>query len=302
MKNKIIEKFRDDANELNQSNIVDIAIKDVIVAPASTSIINIANMMTKNNVRRIPITDPGSGKILGIITTMDILNFFGGGEKYKVITDKYEGNFLSAINAPIREIMTKGVKTLNIKDTIVDATTVMLESKIGGLPIVDDDDKLVGMLTEGDVVGKLKNIIAGSDVEDVMTSDVMTTTPGTRIEGVTKIMVRNSIRRIPIVGEDPKDNTEKLLGFITATDILKYIGDHKLFTELFSNEGNDVVDITIDKLMEKDVITTDKYAKTEDIIEIMEENDIKGVPVVDNETGKLEGIITVRDLLKTIIE
>ena len=302
MKNKIIEKFRDDANELNQSNIVDIAIKDVIVAPASTSIINIANMMTKNNVRRIPITDPGSGKILGIITTMDILNFFGGGEKYKVITDKYEGNFLSAINAPIREIMTKGVKTLNIKDTIVDATTVMLESKIGGLPIVDDDDKLVGMLTEGDVVGKLKNIIAGSEVEDVMTSDVMTTTPGTRIEGVTKIMVRNSIRRIPIVGEDPKDNTEKLLGFITATDILKYIGDHKLFTELFSNEGNDVVDITIDKLMEKDVITTDKYAKTEDIIEIMEENDIKGVPVVDNETGKLEGIITVRDLLKTIIE
>lgn len=302
MKNKIIEKFRDDANELNQSNIVDIAIKDVIVAPASTSIINIANMMTKNNVRRIPITDPGSGKILGIITTMDILNFFGGGEKYKVITDKYEGNFLSAINAPIREIMTKGVKTLNIKDTIVDATTVMLESKIGGLPIVDDDDKLVGMLTEGDVVGKLKNIIAGSDVEDVMTSDVMTTTPGTRIEGVTKIMVRNSIRRIPIVGEDPKDNTEKLLGFITATDILKYIGDHKLFTELFSNEGNDVVGITIDKLMEKDVITTDKYAKTEDIIEIMEENDIKGVPVVDNETGKLEGIITVRDLLKTIIE
>lgn len=302
MKNKIIEKFRDDANELNQSNIVDIAIKDVIVAPASTSIINIANMMTKNNVRRIPITDPGSGKILGIITTMDILNFFGGGEKYKVITDKYEGNFLSAINAPIREIMTKGVKTLNIKDTIVDATTVMLESKIGGLPIVDDDDKLVGMLTEGDVVGKLKNIIAGSDVEDVMTSDVMTTTPGTRIEGVTKIMVRNSIRRIPIVGEDPKDNTEKLLGFITATDILKYIGDHKLFTELFSNEGNDVVDITIDKLMEKDVITTDKYAKTEDIIEIMEENDIKGVPVVDNETGKLEGIITIRDLLKTIIE
>lgn len=302
MKNKIIEKFRDDANELNQSNIVDIAIKDVIVAPASTSIINIANMMTKNNVRRIPITDPGSGKILGIITTMDILNFFGGGEKYKVITDKYEGNFLSAINAPIREIMTKGVKTLNIKDTIVDATTVMLESKIGGLPIVDDDDKLVGMLTEGDVVGKLKNIIAGSDVEDVMTSDVMTTTPGTRIEGVTKIMVRNSIRRIPIVGEDPKDNTEKLLGFITATDILKYIGDHKLFTELFSNEGNDVVDITIDKLIEKDVITTDKYAKTEDIIEIMEENDIKGVPVVDNETGKLEGIITVRDLLKTIIE
>lgn len=302
MKNKIIEKFRDDANELNQSNIVDIAIKDVIVAPASTSIINIANMMTKNNVRRIPITDPGSGKILGIITTMDILNFFGGGEKYKVITDKYEGNFLSAINAPIREIMTKGVKTLNIKDTIVDATTVMLESKIGGLPIVDDDDKLVGMLTEGDVVGKLKNIIAGSDVEDVMTSDVMTTTPGTRIEGVTKIMVRNSIRRIPIVGEDPKDNTEKLLGFITATDILKYIGDHKLFTELFSNEGNDVVDITIDKLMEKDVITTDKYAKTEDIIEIMGENDIKGVPVVDNETGKLEGIITVRDLLKTIIE
>ena len=310
MKNKLIKKLKNYDNlnlqtkkAENDGDIMKIAMKDVVTASQSATIIEIANLMSQKDIRRIPITNPGTGKLLGIVTTMDILDFFGGGKKYNLITEKYEGNFLSAINAPIKEIMTVGVKTLSNKNTIVDAATLMLEEHIGGFPIVDADEKIVGMVTEGDIVKTLQRLISNIEVQDIMATKVITTTPGTKIEAITKMMVRNSLRRIPIVGEDIRSSSkeEKLLGFVTASDILKYIGEHKLFSKLFSNEADDVVNIPVENLMVKDVISVSKYDKLNDVADLMFDKNIRGLTVVDDETGKLIGIITIRDLLKAVL-
>lgn len=283
---------------------MEIAFKDVTTASQSATIIEIANLMSQKDFRRIPITDPGSGKLLGIVTTMDILDFFGGGKKYNLITEKHKGNFLSAINAPIKEIMTTGVKTLTNKNTIVDAATLMLEEGIGGFPIVNAENKIVGIITEGDIVKKLQRLLGNIEVQDVMATNLITTTPGTKIEAITKIMVRNSLRRVPIVGEDisSASKEEKLLGFVTASDILKYIGENKLFSKLFSNEGEDVVNVSVSEIMVKDVISVSKYDKLSDVAEKMFESNIRGLTVIDDDTGKLIGIITIRDLLKAVIQ
>ncbi len=310
MRNKLIKKLKtyDNLNLQtkkadNDGDIMKIASKEVVTASQSATIIEIANLMSQKDIRRIPITDPGTGKLLGIVTTMDILDFFGGGKKYNLITEKHKGNFLSAINAPIKEIMTIGVKTMTNKDTIIDAATLMLEEDIGGFPIVDSENNIVGMVTEGDIVKTLQRLISDVEVRDVMATDLITTTPGTKLEAITKIMVRNSLRRVPIVGEDVNSASkeDKLLGFVTASDILKYIGEHKLFAKLFSNEGEDVVNISVEELMITDVISASKYDKLSDVAEKMFDKNIRGLTVVDDETGKLIGIITIRDLLKAVI-
>ena len=278
MRNKLLKKINSYDNLNLQTNkaesdgdIMEIAFKDVTTASQSATIIEIANLMSQKDFRRIPITDPGSGKLLGIVTTMDILDFFGGGKKYNLITEKHKGNFLSAINAPIKEIMTTGVKTLTNKNTIVDAATLMLEEGIGGFPIVNAENKIVGIITEGDIVKKLQRLLGNIEVQDVMATNLITTTPGTKIEAITKIMVRNSLRRVPIVGEDisSASKEEKLLGFVTASDILKYIGENKLFSKLFSNEGEDVVNVSVSEIMVKDVISVSKYDKLSDVAENM---------------------------------
>ena len=87
-----------------------------------------------------------------------------------------------------------------------------------------------------------------------------------------------------------------------ASDILKYIGDHKLFSKLFSNEGEDVVNVSVDEIMIKDVISVSKYDSLSSVADKMFESNIRGLTVVDDETGKLIGIITIRDLLKSIVE
>ena len=200
--------------------------------------------------------------------------------------------------------MTVGVKTMTNKDTIIDTTTLMLEEDIGGLPIINSDEEIVGMVTEGDIVKKLVTLCGDLEVQDIMATDLITTTPGTPIEGIAKIMVRNSLRRVPIVGEDQSlpSKEEKLLGFVTASDILRYIGEHKLFSKLFSNEGEDVVNISVDQLMITDVISVSKYDKLDKVAKVMFESNIRGLPVIDDDTGKIIGIVTIRDLLKAVVQ
>ena len=81
-----------------EGDIMAIATRDVVSIPPSKSIKDTAKVMMEHEFRRLPITDPGSGKLLGIVTVMDILDFFGGGKKFNIIEKKYEDNFLAAIN------------------------------------------------------------------------------------------------------------------------------------------------------------------------------------------------------------
>ena len=73
-----------------EGDIMAIATRDVVSIPPSKSIKDTAKVMMEHEFRRLPITDPGSGKLLGIVTVMDILDFFGGGKKFNIIEKKYE--------------------------------------------------------------------------------------------------------------------------------------------------------------------------------------------------------------------
>ncbi len=71
-----------------EGEIMAIASKDVISIPPTKSIKDTAKVMMEHEFRRLPIADPGSGKVLGIVTVMDILDFFGGGKKFNIIEKK----------------------------------------------------------------------------------------------------------------------------------------------------------------------------------------------------------------------
>lgn len=141
----------------------------------------------------------------------------------------------------VKDIMTKNVISSHPWLTVQDAAMTMLENDIGGLPIIDKDENLVGMLTESDFIGKKVNVphamvsltkllgqthykadiqeifsrAKGFKIEKVMTSRVYSLSPDATLTDANEAMVRNRVSRLPIV----KDN--KLLGIITKRDILK---------------------------------------------------------------------------------
>ena len=285
----------------HEGDIMSIAKREVVTVPQSATIKESAEIMVKHKFRRLPITDPGTGKIRGIVTAMDILDFLGGGDKYQILEKKHDGNFLSAINDPVREIMTNNVEVLSHKSSIGDAVSKMLEKEVGAFPIIDSDEKIVGIISERDFVSLLSGVLTDEIVEDFMTTSLITTTPGTRIEGASKIMVRNKLRRIPVIGEErktPHPENDKLVGIVTSTDILKFLGNNTAFEKLVTNDAEEILNTTLADIMINDVVTTTSQTRLGEICSIMETKNIGGLPVVRN--SDLIGIITESDILRAM--
>ncbi|WP_406533697.1 CBS domain-containing protein [Methanobrevibacter sp.] len=283
-----------------EGDIMAIATKDVVSIPPTKSIKDTAKVMMEHEFRRLPISDPGSGKLLGIVTVMDILDFFGGGKKFNIIEKKYEDNFLAAINEPVKEIMTRDLITLSNKASIGETIECMLDHQLGAIPLVDADDKLVGIVTERDIALSLAGMAGKDTVQDYMSAKVFTTTPGTPLEGACKIMVRNGLRRIPIVGgeADISKAAKKLLGILTSTDVIRFLNAKELFDHLNSNLATDVLKTTISEIMVKDPITVEPNMTIGELCELFADENIGGVPVVKNDA--VVGIITERDVLRAV--
>jgi CBS domain-containing protein len=115
---------------------------------------------------------------------------------------------------------------------------ILASRNISGIPVVDKDGKVVGIITQADILSvvgvrkgqTLKDLLkhmlgeplperkTGDIVGDVMTSPVLTTTPETNIAEVVRIMDEKKIRRLVVV-----DSSNKLAGIISRADILKAV-------------------------------------------------------------------------------
>lgn len=117
----------------------------------------------------------------------------------------------------VRDAMTRNPVTIQSNATVLRASQKMLEKKVGGLVVVNND-RVEGMITKTDILEKavLKNRDpAKTLVRDVMTKNFVSVGPHTRITQAAELMVKYNIRRLPVI----KNKT--LQGLITQTDLLK---------------------------------------------------------------------------------
>ena len=265
-----------------EGDIMAIATKDVVSIPPTKSIKDTAKVM------------------MGIVTVMDILDFFGGGKKFNIIEKKYEDNFLAAINEPVREIMTRDLITLSTKASIGETIETMMSHQLGAIPLVDADYNLAAIVTERDIALSLAGMAGKETVQDYMSAKVFTTTPGTPLEGACKIMVRNGLRRIPVIGgeADISKAAKKLLGILTSTDVIRFLNAKELFDHLNSNLATDVLKTNISEIMVKEPITIPPTTTIGELCELFAEKNIGGVPVLKDD--RVVGIITERDVLRAV--
>ena len=107
--------------------------------------------------------------------------------------------------------------TISKEQTVGDALALMSENKIGGIPVVDADNMLIGIVTNRDLRFQRD---ANRKIEEVMTKDNIITTHSTELEKASEILLSNKIEKLPVV-----DDNGRLIGLITYKDITK-IQDH----------------------------------------------------------------------------
>jgi len=269
-----------------EGNIMDIANKEVISAFATTPVIKIAELMEEHDFRRIPIINPGTKRIVGVARAIDIIDFFGGGEKYNIVLNDYRGNLLAAVNCPISKIMKHNFAFLNKGDSIDKAVDIILNQRTSLIPVLDKEGHIAGVVTERDIMPVFKN--AGIKVQDVMCKKVITSSEGMMISDAARIMVKNGIRRLPVIKSD------KIIGIITVFDVIGFFRDAYL-TEA---SAENIIKERVDGTIEKEIVSVSPDMDLADVIELIDTTGFGGFPVVED--GTLSGIITTSDIIRGI--
>ncbi len=116
-----------------------------VVIDENTSIMKATQIMKEHGIRRIPVVR--QNKLVGIVSDRDIKE---AAPSKATSLDVHELYYLLS-EIKVKDIMTPNPIVLKEDDSVEKAAVIMLENKISGLPVVDDDNKVIGMITQTDV-------------------------------------------------------------------------------------------------------------------------------------------------------
>ena len=275
-----------------EGEILTVAKSPVVMVAPTTPIYDAVQKMAKEGFRRLPIANPGTKYLEGIVTATDIVDYLGGGQKFEIVQRKYGGNFFKAINEQIRLIMAQKVVSITTEAKIGEAIEKMKESNLGGLPVVDEKNRIKAIVTERDIAVLFADRTSGVTVAQLMSENVVTALPKTTIFEAEKTMVTQGFRRLPIISDG------KLIGIVTAMDIIRFFGCGEVFSHLRSGTIIQVLNTPALEIATGNVLTVEPETDVGQAAKIMREKDIGAVPVVKN--GALVGIFTERDFFKII--
>lgn len=169
----------------------------VITATADSSMHKISKQMKDFSIRRVPVID-SNNKVIGIISDRDIRD--ASPSKATTLNMHELSYLLSEIKA--KDIMTQSPVTVRDTDTVEQVALLMLESKLTGLPVVDEENTLVGIITEHDMFKVLVEI------------------SGARQGGIRfTIEISNDAGSIPPVLEMIKQHNARLISMLSGSEI-----------------------------------------------------------------------------------
>ncbi len=273
-----------------EGEIMAVATRDVISITPTIPILEAVKTMTECGFRRLPVTDAGTRRLRGIVTAGDIIDLMGGGSKFNLVKKKHAGNLLAAINDSIREIMTQQVISVQNDARIADAVSIIIEKKIGGIPITDNDGVLDGIITERDVMRILCSESSTEPVEEAMSRTLRVTTPESTIGMATREMLMHKFRRLPVVADGV------LVGIVTSSDIIRYLGNGQIFQKLVTGDVAEVMGLPVRTLVCGDLHTIEPDRTTSEAAAVMLNKGVGALPVIED--SRLVGIITEHDLVK----
>ena len=141
-----------------------------------------------------------------------------------------------------RDVMVSPVITVGKIATVRDAAKILLEKRISAVPVVDNVGKVIGIVTEDDLMHRVEagterpyswwvHFLAGdatiaadsvkshaTKIEDVMTTDVVTVTPETRLHEIATLFEERQIKRVPIVNKDGD-----LVGIVSRANLIQVV-------------------------------------------------------------------------------
>ena len=188
---------------------------DVLLVPAYSEIFpgdtNVSTLLTKNIKLNIPFVSASMDTVTEHKLAIAIALKGGIGIIHKNMTIRNQAEQIRQVKRS-QSGMIKDPITLDAQSTVGDAQMIVKKNKIGGIPIIDASNNLIGIVTNRDLRFQKDQFMK---LDDIMTKKLITAKLGISLDEAEKILKKHKIEKLPIVEEG------QLVGLITYKDILK---------------------------------------------------------------------------------
>ena len=189
---------------------------DVLVVPAYSEVqpreVNVSSMFSRNIKLNIPIVSAAMDTVTESGLAIAIAQEGGIGILHKNMSIQAQAIEVQKVKRAENGMIIDPY-TIAKDATVEDALMMMKDYKIGGIPVVDKNMKLVGIVTNRDL--RFERLLSRS-IKDIMTKKVITIREFTDFETAADILQEYKIEKLPVV-----DKSNKLIGLITYKDIIK---------------------------------------------------------------------------------
>lgn len=276
---------------------------DVLLVPAYSEVlpreVNISTKLTKDITLNVPIVSAAMDTVTEATLAIAIAREGGLGILHKNMSIEQQAEQVRKVKRSESGLILDPI-TLHPDQTIKDALLVMRENKIGGIPIVDSNKVLVGILTNRDLRFE-KN--SRKKVSEIMTHTNLVTAPhGTTLQKAEKILQQHKIEKLPIV-----DKNGQLKGLITYRDILKHSSHPNSCKDSFGRllagaaigVTADILD-RVDALMQSgvDIVTLDSaHGHSKGILDALKnvKKNFKNLPVIGGNIATAAGALALAE-------
>lgn len=190
---------------------------DILMVPAYSEVlpreVDITTNFTKNIKLKIPVVSAAMDTVTESKLAIAIAQEGGIGVLHKNMTIEQQADKVRKVKRS-ESGMIKDPVTMPVNSTVNDALNLMKEHKIGGIPVVDQNNSLVGIVTNRDL--RFQKDVTRPIKEVMTTENIITAKEGTDLDKAREILQEFKIEKLPVV-----DDNNRLKGLITYKDITK---------------------------------------------------------------------------------
>jgi CBS domain-containing protein len=189
----------------------------------------------------------------------------------------------------IKDIMNSKPFFLYGDDPIIAASQQMKEARIRSLPVVDEENKLIGLITLREIIDSVLSATTKTSIKEAMITTPVSVVPDLPLKAAIKIMLTNRYGCLPVVSEDGT-----LIGFVAEVDFLKPL------TDLAREANNSGIKMYVKDVMD---LKPETLKETETVLEasaFMKEEKVRALAVL-GWFGKLTGLLTQREVIEALL-
>ena len=257
----------------------------------------VLDLMRKENKAVLPVVKEDTNKLVGVITRSDLIN--------------------NPDEEQIAMLMSRNLVTVSPDDDVTDAARIMIDNNVRRVPVINDDEELVGIITSFDLVSKALTKV---NVDDAVENYMITTVPTTWVNAPLNVAFE-TMNQFGLKSVLALDDDAKLAGILTETDFIseiEIISERSEHSSTVGTEGDkwswdstSVLYIEKNHLKFTDKVVGDvavgnvevanSKTKVTDCAKKMKSLNIEQIPVIGVE-GDLVGLVRASDLIRALVE